>query len=281
MNNILITGVSSGIGHETALKFLRSGDRVFGSVRKEEDARSLSAEFGEMFVPLLFDITDEKAIGEAREKVAGIIGDAHLHCLINNAGMSVNGPMAYVSIEEFKKQFDINIYGLIRVTQIFLPLLGFNNERKKGKIINIGSAAGRVTRPFMGPYAASKHAVEAISDAWRRELMAFGIDLVLVEPGPIKSKIWSKAKQYDNSYADTPYAAQYSNLSAAIDQIEDNAIPTEQLANLLYTIAYRKKNRARYLIAPKKWMVWLAIHVFPDRMLDKMFFKQLKKLRGE
>lgn len=279
MNNVLITGVSSGIGQTVALKFLNEGARVFGSVRKLEDAQKLIDEFEKSFVPLLFDVTDEKAILEAKSEVEKHLGATeNISCLINNAGMSVNGPMAYVSIAELQKQFDVNVNGVVRVIQAFLPLLGFDNARGKGKIINIGSVAGRVTRPFMAPYAASKHAVEAISDGLRRELMEFGIDVVLVEPGPIKSEIWTKAKQTENTYKNTPFSKHYSNLNKAINGMEDIAIPTQKLADLLYKIANRKKNKTRYLITPKRPLLWMAIHIIPDRYLDKMFSKELEKL---
>ena len=279
MNNVLITGVSSGIGYETALKFLREGYRVFGSVRKKEDADKLVSQFETLFVPLVFDVTDSAAILKAKDEVEKYLKDDEcINCLINNAGMSVNGPLAYVPVEDFKKQFEVNVFGVIQVTQIFLPLLGFNNSRKKGKIINIGSAAGKVTRPFMAPYAASKHAIEAITDGLRRELMEFGIDVIVVEPGPIQSDIWSKAKSTDNKYEKTPYAIHYSNLDKAIDGMEEIAIPTQKLSELLFKIATRQKNKARYLIAPKKLLFWLAIHIFPDRYMDKVFLKQTKKL---
>jgi len=279
MNTILITGVSSGIGKAAAIKFLREGFNVFGSVRNEEDAKELVNEFKTSFTPLIFDVRDKKAIQEAKKLVEHHIGNkGHLDCLINNAGMSVNGPMAYVPSEDFKTQFDINVHGVINVTQAFLPLLGFNNSKKKGKIINIGSAAGKVTRPFMAPYAASKHAIEAISDGYRRELMSFGVDVILLEPGPIKSDIWSKARMINTKYNDTPYKEQYVKLDIAIDEMEKIAIPAEKVANLLFKITNRKKNKARYLIAPKKWLFWLAIHIIPDRYMDKMFLKQTNKL---
>ena len=279
MNNVLITGVSSGIGYETALTFLKKGYRVFGSARKKEDVAYLENEFKDSFVPLIFDVVDEASIQKAKEDVEKLLSkDEGIQCLINNAGMSVNGPMAFVAIEDLKKQFDVNVHGVVRVIQAFLPLLGFNNSRPKGKIINVGSAAGKVTRPFMAPYAASKHAIEAISDGLRRELIAYGIDVILIEPGPIKSKIWAKAREAKNLYENTPYARVYAKLNKAVDGMEQVAIPTEKVANLIFNITNRKKNKARYLIAPKQWMFWLAIHVFPDRYLDKMFSKQLKNL---
>src|SRR5690606_21827980 len=186
MKSILITGVSSGIGWSTAKLFLSKGYLVFGSVRKLVDAERLKAELGANFYPLIFDVADLKAIQAAFLHVKRILGDKALDCLVNNAGVSVNGPMAYIALEEFSEQLDINVLGLVRVTQTFLPLLGFNNDLPKGKIVNISSGAGRVTRPFMAPYAASKHAVEAVSDGLRRELLDFGIGVTIIEPGPIQ-----------------------------------------------------------------------------------------------
>src|SRR5690606_15134971 len=173
MKSILITGVSTGIGWSTAKLFLAKGYLVFGSVRKQADADRLQQEFGKDFHPLIFDVQDLKGIQEAYLEVKATLKDTSLDCLVNNAGVSVNGPMAYIALEEFSSQLDINVLGLVRVTQTFLPLLGFDNNLPKGRIINISSGAGRVTRPFMAPYAASKHAVEAVSDGLRRELLDF------------------------------------------------------------------------------------------------------------
>ncbi|WP_340074027.1 SDR family oxidoreductase [Leptobacterium sp. I13] len=282
MKNIVITGVSSGIGHAAAIKFLDEGNRVFGSVRNEKDVKKLVADYDEKFIPLIFDVTDEVAIQEAVKKVESYLEDGEsIYCLINNAGYSVSGPIAYIPIDKLTKQFDVNVNGLVRVTQAFLPMLGFNNSRKKGKIINISSASGKITRPFMTPYSASKHAVEAISDGLRRELMEYGIDVIVVEPGPIQSKIWKKARSIDITYENTPYHKIYANIDKAVDEMEGMAIPAERLADLLYKIANRPKNRTRYLITPKKTAFWLAIHILPDRYLDKMFAKQLNKLKED
>ncbi|MCX2681426.1 SDR family oxidoreductase [Galbibacter sp. EGI 63066] len=285
MKNILITGVSSGIGYATAKLFLDKGFRVFGSVRKQTDADVLTKELGEHFHPLLFDVTDEKAIKEALKEVESVLGDAPLDCLVNNAGVSVNGPLAYIPLDEFSNQLDINVIGVMRVTQTFLPLLGFNNNKPKGRIVNISSGSGRVTRPFMAPYSASKYAVEAISDGLRRELLDFGIDVTVIEPGPIKSEIWNKAKadagtQVDK-YKDTPYGEIYTHMNKVVKQMESNALDASEVATLIYGITEGKKKKTRYLVAPKKWLFWLAIHVLPDKFLDKMFQMQFKKLVEE
>lgn len=282
MKSILITGVSSGIGLSTAKLFLKRGYLVFGSVRKQADADGLQGELGVNFHPLIFDVTDLKAIQIAYQDVKAILKDKPLDCLVNNAGVSVNGPMAYIALEEFSQQLDINVLGLVRVSQTFLPLLGFNNNLPKGKMINISSGAGRVTRPFMAPYAASKHAVEAISDGFRRELLDFGISVTIIEPGPIQSEIWNKAKaesaEQINKYKGTPYERIYAKMDKAVQGMEGAALDASIVANLIYDIAESKKTRTRYLVAPKKWLFWLAIHVFPDKFLDKMFQKQFRNL---
>ena len=282
MKNILITGSSTGIGYVTADHFLKKGYRVFGSVRTKEDATRLSDELGENFVSLIFDVTDNEAILKAKKEVEQQLGkEDHLHCLVNNAGMSVNGPMAFVSVDQVNKQFDVNVAGLLRVTQAFLPLLGFDNGREKGTIVNIGSLSGRVTRPFMGPYSASKHAVEALSDAMRRELADFGIKVALVEPGPIRSEIWAKARKTKNEYRGTPYENIYDNMEKAVDTIAEAALPTEKVSALIYKIAESSNPKTRYLITPRKFLAWTAIHIFSDRSLDKMFQKQIRKISGK
>ena len=281
MKYILITGVSSGIGYVSALYFLEKGYHVFGSVRKEKDLERLSGQFPDRFTGLVFDTTSDLEIQKAVARVEEVLGSNRgLDVLVNNAGISVNGPMAYISLEEFRHQLDVNVLGVLRVTQAFLPLLGFDNELPKGHIINISSGSGRVTRPFMGPYSASKFALESMSDALRRELLGMGIRVTVVEPGPIKTDIWTKARNgnTDTKYAATVYGDIYRNLDKMVDQMEAIALDTEKVAKLLYDIAEGKKNKTRYLIAPKRWMFLLAIYLLPDRTLDRMFKKQFEGL---
>lgn len=280
MKSVLITGVSSGIGKACALYFIEKGYQVFGSVRRPEDAQSILKGADDQFIPLIFDVTDDSSIAQAVTRVESLLKGPGLDVLINNAGMSVNGPLAYISLEEFATQLDVNVLGVMRVTQAFLPLLGFNNDRPKGHIINISSGSGRVTRPFMGPYSASKYALESISDGFRRELLDFGIKVTIIEPGPIKSEIWNKAKGNGkgHKYEHTPYKAIYDKLDVMVGKMEAMALDTNEVAALIYEVAEGRKNRTRYLIAPKKWLFWLAIHVFPDRVLDNMFSKQFAKL---
>ena len=280
MKNILITGVSSGIGLATAQKFLNSNFRVFGSVRKKADATDLKQKLGENFIPLIFDVNNAQDISDAKTTVIEMIGEQGLDCLINNAGIAVTGPILHIPIEEFHDQLEINVIGTLRVIQEFTPLLKGNEETGKqpGRIINISSLSGLIARPLMGPYSASKFALEAMSDALRRELMIYGIKVILIEPGPIKTPIWKKAAEFKNHYLDTDYANIISHLNRQIKQIEHSALPVDKVVELIYKTVFSRHPKARYRMAPNPFLIWLVVNVFGDKMLDKMFYKQISKL---
>lgn len=281
MKHILITGVSSGIGYDAVRYFLQQSYRVFGSVRTGGDAERLKRDFPRDFYPLVFDVRDGAAIHEAKIQVERTLQGAGLDVLVNNAGISINGPMALVPLKALRLQFDVNVNGLLAVTQEFLPLLGFGTGSKyePGLIINIGSGAGRITRPYMGPYAASKHAVEALSDAMRRELVDFGIKVVLVQPAAVNTAIFQKAKRSENPYKDTEYEAVYDRLGDVIDRRISAAIPVGKVSRVLYKAAVHPNPKTRYFVASNKvkLLFWLATHILPDKILDKIFHEQLKK----
>ena len=177
--NILITGVSSGIGLAMAERLLNNGYFVFGSVRQEKDAERLKKKLGSNFHPVIMDVTDYPSIEAAKEAV---IQNAHgngLTALINNSGIVVSGPLKYLSMEDLEYQFRVNVFGLVKVTQVFLPLLGGekNTIYKPGTIINVSSISGLFTLPFIVPYSTSKHALESITDGLRRELDIYGINV--------------------------------------------------------------------------------------------------------
>jgi len=187
VKSIVVTGASTGIGKSTAKVLLDHGFMVFGSVRKEADGAGLRAEFGENFSPLIFDVTDEDAIRAGAASVADALGQNTLAGLVNNAGIAVAGPLEHVPIEQFRYQIEVNVLGVFSVTQAFLPLLGTDRTRQgtPGRIVNISSVAGKMAAPFIGPYAASKHALEGMSASLRRELMIYGIDVVIIGPGAV------------------------------------------------------------------------------------------------
>ncbi|MFV0237657.1 MAG: SDR family oxidoreductase [Flavobacteriales bacterium] len=285
MKYILVTGVSSGIGNAIAKKFIAKGCYVFGSVRKEQDAERLKQAFNSPnFHPLLFDITDQKAIQKAVKIVKSTVGKEGLSCLINNAGVSYYGPMEHFPMDDLRKQFEINVFATIDVTQQFLPLLGTKDlNSPSGKIIVISSAAGVWTRPFLGPYSGSKHALEALFDAYRRELKLYGIDVVIIQPGPIRTEIWDKAQMFDiEKYKGTHYETLLQKIeTTAIEQIKKLAIPPSRVADKVFLAFHKKKPKARYLVTPMKLIFKIFMYVLPARWLDNYFMNELKKIQGK
>src|SRR4026208_2138382 len=180
MRSVVVTGVSTGIGWGIMKVLIQNGFRVFGSVRKSQDAERLTKEFGEAFVPLLFDITNEEGVRNAAQKVREQLNGKTLFGLVNNAGVAVPAPLMHQPIEDFRKQMEINLIGQLIVTQAFLPLLGTDRSLKgnPGRIINMSSVSGERGYPFLGAYAASKFALEGYSESLRRELMLYGIDVI-------------------------------------------------------------------------------------------------------
>ncbi|MEQ9404835.1 MAG: SDR family NAD(P)-dependent oxidoreductase [Cyclobacteriaceae bacterium] len=279
--NVLITGASTGIGYDLAKVFINSGYKVFGSVRKKEDANRLENELGEGFEPLLFDVTDHKAVDEAASLLTEKIGGEGLGGLINNAGVAVGGPFMDLDMEELRYQFEVNVIGLVKVTQAFLPLLGArdNHPVKPGRILQISSVAGKLSMPFLSPYAGSKHAVEGISQSLRRELQLFGIDVTIIGPGPIKTPIWNKGtgQEQDTKYAHSPF---YKSLKIFQDVFVVKAIKrgwsSDKAAKIILGIYEKTNPKTRYSLVPQRFKNWTLPRLLPDRTLDKFVKKNLK-----
>ena len=181
----VVTGASTGIGRAIAKSLIDEGWRVFASVRKESDADKLRDALGEVLTPLIFDVTDEAGIARGADTVREALNGRTLNGLVNNAGIAVAGPLRYIALDELQHQLNVNLFGVLRVTQAFLPMLGADKSYKgePGRIINMSSVAGKIASPIMGPYSMSKHALEAFSDSLRRELMMHGIDVAVIAPG--------------------------------------------------------------------------------------------------
>lgn len=279
MKYVLITGASTGIGYTSAKYLLEKGFFVFGSVRKSSDAEKLENDFGKNFKALIFDVVDETAIKNSVPIVQEIVGQNGLAGLVNNAGIAVSGPMQNVTTEQLRYQLDVNVLGVHRVTNAFLPLLGAteNCSHEPGRIIQISSVNGILSPPFTGPYAASKFALEAMSDALRRELVLFGIKVIIVQPGPIKTPIWSKALSNEVlDYADTPYARILSKRAKSLKKIAAAAIPSQEVAKIVHTGIAGKNPKIRYLVAKKSWQYKL-FSMLPDKWLDNATTKAMKK----
>lgn len=300
--NIVITGMSTGIGLAIGQRLLREGYRVFGSVRREADATRLRDDLGEDFHPLVFDVTDNQAIQQGAEETRRIISAcveqntsrSTVAGLVNNAGIAVSGPMLHVPVESLRQQLEVNVIGAAAVTQAFAPLLGADGpatgkgarqrgnraSANVGRILNISSVSGRITYPFMGPYAASKHALEAMSDCLRMELKGYGIPVVLVEPGAISTPIWAKARQSNlaEQYAHTGYAASIRQMAAALDKSEDDGLPVERVAELVSRIMRADKPRARYLLSPNPLQYHILRHL-PTTWKDHLLARRLGILK--
>lgn len=277
MKNILITGVSTGIGRATAAEFLRRGYQVFGSVRRNSSAERLQAEFGAPFTPLLFDVTDHDAIGRAEAQVSSIVGDDGLAALINNAGIVIPGPLMYMPLEDFRAQFEVNLLGVLDVTQQFLPLLGARKDAPfpPGRVINISSVSGRIAYPFMGGYAASKHGLEALSDALRRELMLHGVDVILIEPGTTRTPIKEKFEFHIQQYRGTGYGRMVAGLERQLKKREQNGLPVEKVVKVILQAVESKRPKTRYTVPRKRLTGWLIPRLLPDRWLDRLTARRL------
>ncbi len=269
----VVTGVSTGIGRAIAKTLIGAGWRVFGSVRRDTDAADALTALGPQFAPLLFDVTDDAAIRREADKVRAALEGRTLGALVNNAGVAVAGPVGYLAIDELKRQMDINVYGPIRVTQAFLPSLGADHALKgaPGRIVNISSVAGKNALPFLSPYAMSKHALEAMSESLRRELIVHGIDVVVVGPGAIRTPIWGKADDLDvDRYSKTEYHGELTRMKTMMKEFGDAGLEAEDVGKLILDILTAAKPKTRYAILKNRFAMWTLPRMLPKRMVDAM-----------
>jgi len=277
MRSVVITGASTGIGWAIAKFLIGRGYRVFGSVRKPADADRLKGEFGQNFTPLLFDVTDEAAVLVAARQVREALGGETLAGLVNNAGVAVAGPVLELSADDFRRQMDINVIGPVIATQAFGPLLGADPSLKgpKGRIVMISSVAGKNGNPLSAPYCASKHAIEGLSESLRRELMLFGIDVIIVAPGAVKTPIWSKAEQFDMSvYQNSPYLPALNKVMAFMMKLGETGLPAERIAEVVFEALTTAKPRVRYQITPDRMRHFMTA-TLPKRAVDRIIAKRL------
>lgn len=277
---VFITGVSTGIGYATAVLLVQRGYHVFGSVRQAEDAARLRRELGEGITPLLFDVTDEAGVATAVAQVRASLNGQNLVGLINNAGISVTGPLMHLPLVQLRQQFEVNLFGLMDVTQQCLPLLGAAREAPypRGRIINISSVSGKIAYPFMGAYAASKHALEALSDSLRRELLIYDIPVILIQPGTTATPIIAKASASMEQYGRTDYAPILQKIAAqTIRERQQHAIPVAKVAATIVQALESPRPKTRYAI-PRRWLTgWLLPRFLPDRWFDWLVARQMRK----
>jgi NAD(P)-dependent dehydrogenase (short-subunit alcohol dehydrogenase family) len=277
MQSVVITGASTGIGWATAKLLLARGFRVFGSVRKQADADRLKAEFGAGFTPLLFDVSSEAAVLAAAREVRAALNGETLSGLVNNAGIAVAGPVLELSADDFRRQMDVNVIGPVIATQAFAPLLGSDSSLKgpKGRIVMISSVAGRNGNPLAAAYSASKHAIEGLSESLRRELMLFGIDVIIVAPGAVKTPIWGKTEGGDISrYKNSAYLPALERVRKFTQHLSEIGLPPEKIAEAIADALTSVSPKVRYQLTPDP-MRHLITGLLPKRTVDKIIAKRL------
>jgi NAD(P)-dependent dehydrogenase (short-subunit alcohol dehydrogenase family) len=268
---ILITGCSSGIGRETAVEAARRGHRVFASARRREDVADLAAEGIET---VALDVTDAASIGEAVRSTLGIAG--RIDAVVNNAGYPQYGAIEDVSLEEWRAQFEVNVFGTIAVTRAVLPGM---RAARRGTIVNVSSLAGKVTIPFAGPYCASKHALEAISDALRVEVAPWKIRVVVVEPGPIATHFSDRARQATARILAVPgpYSRFYENAERASEkEFQRGSRRPAVVARVIVRAIESKRPKTRYRVAPLARILVPLKGLTSDRFLDRRMKRMLR-----
>ena len=273
--DVLITGTSTGIGRSAALKLAASGWRVFAGVRKKADGKSLEAEAEGELRPLLLDIADAGSVHEAVETLEQATG-GRLDALVNNAGIYLGGPLELMKPEEIELTYAVNVTGLLQLTRACLPLL----RKAKGRIVNISSISGLVALPGVSVYAGSKHAVEAITDALRVELAPFGIRVIAVEPGGVKTAIWDKGLERDEAAREDPEIASLRKLYAPLVKVLEkvNARPggvePEVIANTVATALESARPKNRYLVGADARALSL-LNRLPDGLRDRAIARKV------
>lgn len=279
MQSCLVTGVSSGIGEAVAADLVKRGWRVFGTVRRAEDGERLDNDLGPAFTPLVCDVTDVESLSRAAAAVSDLLGGAPLDGLVCNAGISLPGPLLHQSLDELDRQWKVNVLGQIATVQAFAPLLGAQEgfSGRPGRIVMMSSVSGKLAWPFVGGYAATKHALEAVSHALRRELMPFGVDVVIVGPGPIATPIWEKsAGAVEKSrYQGTFYGPLIDRFEREVLARARHALPATAVAEVVHTALTAASPKVRYTITPSPLMNWVLPLLLPARWLDRIAAKRL------
>ena len=276
--SVLITGASKGIGRATTLRLARAGWRVFAGVRSEQDGQSLQSEH-DGIAPVMLDVTNAGQIADAAAHIGAQTGGT-LHGVVNNAGIAIAGPLEHLPPDELRRQLDVNVIGQVAVTQSVLPLL----RRARGRIVFVGSISGRSSLPFTGPYAASKHGLEAIADAWRVELMPLGVDVVLIQPGVIATPIWETSiAAGDRMLAAAPPSLHddYGQRLAALRKHAERGnegLDADVVARAIEDALTASSPKTRYLIGnDARLRLWLQ-RLLPGRMRDRLIAWRIDRM---
>lgn len=275
----LVTGASTGIGRACALALAANGFHVFAGVRKPADADALRADGNGRVEPITLDITRQDDIDAARAHIEAHCEGKGLEALVNNAGIAVAGPFEFLPLDEFRRQFDINVFGQVAVTQAMLPLL----RQARGRLCFIGSDSGYFSPPFTAAYNASKHAIEAFADSLRVELAPWKIEVSVIQPGAIKTPIWEKSKAEADDLIDRVpvhaielYGNAINALKAQVEKTVAYAVPAEHVAKAVLHALTAPRPRTRYRVGMDAFIQYLLARALPDRLRDRI----VKKILG-
>lgn len=276
---VLVTGASTGIGRASALRLDGLGLRVFAGVRSASDGESLAAAASPRLRPLRLDVTDSAHVAAAAETVRDELRGARFMGVVNNAGIAVGGPAELISLDDWRRQLDVNVIGHVAVIQAFMPLL----REHRGRLVNISSVGGRFSQPFVAPYVASKHAVEAISDALRIELRPWGIHVSLIEPGSVATPIWEKgARDADVMIGAAPqrlmelYGRAIEIMLAVAQREGERGVPPQRVADAVVDALFNTRPRTRYVVGRDARAMVLVRRLLPDRLRDELIFRYTK-----
>lgn len=282
MRHVLISGTSSGIGQNLTEALVKEGFVVWAGLRSPPLLSGHLEKYPQKLHVLKLDVTSSEDIAQAYEKISSDPSVKEL-ILINNAGIGVGNPIECLPLEEWRKVFDVNVFGLVEVTQKFLPLL----RRTQGRVINIGSISGRVASPFLAPYAASKFAVRAFTDSLRREISRFGVKVILVEPGPIKTAIWEKslAKSHDLEQRLSPemrkvYGPVLKALAAGVEKTAASAVAPEKVTRVVLHAIHSEKPHPYYLVGKSIRFTAFLVKYLPTGPLDRIISQGFRFLKS-
>ncbi len=275
---VLITGCSTGIGRASALDLAARGFQVFAGVRKESDGKRLEAESRGNVRSVLVDVTDADQVRQAAAAVEAQVGQSGLWGLVNNAGIVVSAPLELVALDQFRRQFEVNVFGTLAMTQAVLPLI----RRRRGRIVLIGSIAGLAAPPYLGPYAASKFALEALADSLRMELRGWGISVSIVEADNVATPIWGKladARGQNRADASSEVQALYDDdvlaMQKATAAMDRTGMPSERVVRVIRHALTATRPKTRYPVGFRTRLAAWAASRIPDGIHDWYMLREL------
>lgn len=280
MKYIVVTGASGGIGFETVRYLLEKGYYVFGSVRTAADATKLATQFPHNFTPLIFDVTDEPAMIASVEQVRAVLGERNLSGLVNNAGIVVPGPMLHLSKEKMRHQFEVNTFGPLVLCQLYFPLLRSKGDTPAGRIVNVSSLSAEIALPFMGAYSASKRALSNLAHALRREYYPYGIQVIDIQPGRVKTGIVDTLAPNAAAFSGTDFEEGMTRYLDSAQYLRDRGLSPEVIAATIYRALSDARPQLRYVKPYRYFSRWKIPANLPARVLDRILAKRMRLLPG-